>query len=169
MNITPITLGSLEMICRELREVDQREILNLRPHDSWAILALEAYHVLAYQGRGVIAWVDGMPAGVMGFGKLRPGVWDAVSFGTNNYEKAAFLLMRAGREMARDILRETDARRLQADARADNIKAHQFIEALGGKPESTMRSYGKDGSDYVRFVWLRAAGDGALVGVHVNG
>lgn len=165
MIITPVTLGAVEMICRELREVDQREIYNLRPHDSWMILALEAYHVLTYKGRGVVAWVGGMPAAVMGFGELRPGVWDAVSFGTDRYEKAAFLLMRAGREMARDILRETDARRLQADARADNVKAHQFIEALGGKSESRMRSYGKDGADYVRFVWLRADGDGALVGV----
>lgn len=166
-HLTPVTLGALEQICHRLRATDADEILNLRPHDSWALLALEAHYCLTVRGRGVIAWVHGMPAAVIGFGELRPGVWDAVSFGTDAYKDAGVVLMRAGRRMARDILSDPvlGARRLQADAKASNTRAHQFIRALGGVPEGIMRSYGKDGSDYQRFVWLRDDGAARLVGL----
>lgn len=166
-HLTAVTLGALEQICNSLRAVDADEILNLRAHDSWAILALEAHYVLTVKGRGVIAWVHGMPAAVIGFGELRPGVWDAVSFGTDDYEAAGVALMRAGRMMARDILNDPalGARRLQADAKASNTRAHAFIRALGGVPEGPpMRSYGKDGSAYQRFIWLREDGAAQLVG-----
>lgn len=158
----------MEMICRELRAADRAEIYNLRSHDSWVILAREAYVAMAHMGRGAVVWLDGLPQACIGFAEIRPGVYDAISFGTDRYRECGVALMRMGRRLARDLLTATElgAHRLQADARADNTEAHKFIRILGGKLEGPpMRAYGRDGSDYQRFVWLRADGDAKLVGL----
>ena len=160
--MTPIDIYALTSICLNMREQDKAEIYALRPHDNPLRLAAEAYTVLTHHGRGKIAWHKGQPAAVMGFYARWPGCWEAVSFGTEHYKSAGIDLMRYGRELARDILSELGANRLQADSRADNLQAHAFIRALGGKPEGTMKHYGKDGSDYIRFVWITET-EGKLV------
>lgn len=154
MVMTPIDIHAMTSICLNLREEDKREILSVRRHDCLLTLAGEAYTALVHYGRGKIAWHKGVPAAVIGFYEMRPNVWDAVSFGTEHYKDVGIHLMREGRAIARDLLTEVGANRLQADSRSDNIQAHAFIKALGGKPEFTMRYYGRDGSDYIRFVWL---------------
>lgn len=166
VTVTGVTLPALEEICWAMRDADKREIFPLRPHDQWHTLALEAWVALGHQGRGVIAWVDGRPAACIGFCEMRPNVWDAVSFGTADYRYCGVHLMREGRRMAREILTDLGANRLQADSIVDNHEAHKFIQALGGKPEGPpMKHFGKGGEDYQRFVWLRAEGAAKLVGV----
>lgn len=156
MELSGVTLPALEDLCWSMREADRREIYPLRPHDSWHMLALEAWHALGLNGRGVICWLDGRPAAVIGFCELRPNVWDAVSFGSARYRECGVALMREGRRMAREILVDLGANRLQADSIVGNREAHKFIRALGGKPEVVLRQYGKGGEDYQRFVWLRS-------------
>jgi hypothetical protein len=152
--MTPIDLHALTSICLNLRQDDRKEIFGIRHHDSPLHLAGEAYTVLKHMGRGSIAWHKGIPVAVIGFYERWPGCWDAVSFGTDDYKAVGVELMREGRRLAKQILEELGANRLQADSRADNVQAHAFIRALGGKEEGRLRSYGKDGSDYIRFVWL---------------
>ena len=164
--MSPIDLHALTAICLNIRAEDHREIYGLRSHECPFRLAGEAYTALHHHGRGKIAWHRGQPTAVIGFYERWPNCWEAVSFGTTNYKSCGIDLMRCGREMARDILTDLGANRLQADSRADNIQAHAFIRALGGKPEATLQRYGKDGSDYIRFVWL-AERDATLVGVAV--
>lgn len=154
MSLHEIDRSSLEYICLHLRERDQREIYGLRSHDNPIRLAYEAHYMLTSQGRGRIAWHEGKPVAVLGFVESWPGLWDAVSFGTDEFPKVAFELMRYGRQEARSILRDVGGRRLQADAHIDNTDGHKFIETLGGKAEYDMRLYGKDGSTYRRFVWF---------------
>jgi hypothetical protein len=162
MVMSPIDLHALTAICLSLRDRDAKEIFGLRPHDCPLRLAGEAYTVLTHMGRGKIAWHKGQPVAVLGFYERWPGCWEAVSFGTDRYADVGIDLMRYGRQLARDILGEIGANRLQADSRIDNVQAHAFIKALGGNPEGTMKHYGKDGTDYVRFVWL-AESDAKLV------
>lgn len=142
-------------ITLHLREQDATEIYGLRPHDCPLRLAYEANMALGQMGRGKVVWCQGQPAGVIGFYERWPGCWEAVSFGTDRYRDAGVALMREGRRLARDILIDLGANRLQADSRVDNVQAHAFIRALGGKPEGPpLERYGKDGSAYQRFVWL---------------
>ena len=164
MVMRPLDLNALTWICLNLREQDQAEIYGQRPHDNPLRLAHEAHTALTHMGRGKIAWHAGQPAAVIGFYERWPGMWEAVSFGTENYKDVGVELMRAGRAMARDILTEFGANRLQADSRVDNLEAHKFIRILGGTPEGPpMRAYGKDGSDYQRLVWLNERDRGLVV------
>jgi RimJ/RimL family protein N-acetyltransferase len=165
--MTPIDMYALLSICLNLRDEDKAEIYGLRDHDNPIKLAGEAYYVLYHKGRGSIAWHNGQPVAVIGFYERWPGCWEAVSFGTEHYKAVGVDLMRYGRKLARELLSsDLGARRLQADSRIDNEQAHAFIRVLGGKPEGPpMRSYGRDGADYQRFVWLRADGDAQLVGL----
>ena len=108
-------------------------------------------------GRGRVAWHDGRPAGVMGFFEPWTGQWEAVSFGTDAFASVAGSLMRYARREMGSILVECGARRLQAASHEGNADGHRFIEALGGRLETTLEAYGKGGDDYRLYVWLASS------------
>lgn len=57
-------------------------------------------------------------------------------------------------------------RRLQCDCRIGHDDAHKLIRAMGGVAEGEpMQDYGKDGSAYQRYVWLRKR-DSAVLKPH---
>lgn len=160
--LTDITLSDLEYICLKMREIDKTEIYAIRPHDSPLQLAAEAYHMIRNMGRGRIAWANGRPAAVAAFTESWPGVWEVWMFGTDDFKAAAVPLLRWFRKEARDILANVNGHRLQCDSRADHTEAHRLIKAAGGIEEGLLRRYGKDGSDYIRFVWLNGENDAVL-------
>lgn len=160
--LTDIDLGAIEYICLNMRERDRQEILGLRPHDSPIRLAWEAYHQILNFGRGKVSWVRGKPCGLAAFTEGWPGVWDVWMCGTEDFQRGAVPLLKWFRQEANDILSVCKGHRLQCDSRADYEDAHRMIEAFGGVREGVQRRYGKDGSDYVRFVWLKGEQDAVL-------
>lgn len=142
-----------------MRESDREEILNLRPHDSEFQLAFEVYTHISTSGRGVVSWHRGYPAALAGFTESYPGVWEVFMFGTDDFKDALFPLMRWIKTEAKAILSVCKGHRLQCDSRSTHHEAHKLIKSMGGVPESTMRSYGKDSSDYIRFVWFPETDD----------
>ena len=74
----------------------------------------------------------------------------------------ALPLLKWFRTEANEILTVCKGHRLQCDSRADYEEAHKMIRAFGGVEESTLRRYGKDGSDYIRFVWFNGENDAVL-------
>lgn len=160
--LTPIDIGTLEFVCLNLRESDRVEILALRPHDNLVRLAWEANQIIVNQGRGVVAWHQGRPAGVAAFTEMWPGAWEAWMFGTDDFRHVAVELMRWLRKGANEILTVCNGNRLHCDCRVGNDENHKMIMALGAEPEVTLRNYGKDRSDYVRYVWLPGVNDAVL-------
>jgi hypothetical protein len=160
--LTDIDYFAIEYICLNLREQDKEEILNLRPHDNPLQLAYEAHQGIKNCGRGRISWVKGKPAALAAFTESWPGVWDVWMFGTEDFKAAAIPLLRWVRTEANEILQVCAGHRLQCDSRDGYDEAHKMIRAMGGRPEFTMRRYGKDGSDYVRFIWLNGEDDAVL-------
>jgi hypothetical protein len=160
--MTPIDVASLEYVCLNMRECDRVEIFALRPHDNPIRLAWEANQFILNHGRGITAWHAGRPAGVAAFTELWPGTWEAWMFGTNDFKHVAISLMRWVRTEANDILTTQKGNRLHCDCRVGNDEAHKMIQALGARPEVTLRNYGKDRSDYVRYVWLPGENDQVL-------
>ena len=161
--LTDLTFTDLHYICTHMREKDQQEIYNLRPHDNPLQLAYEAHHIIKNTGRGTISWANGRPAGVGAFTEDWPGAWQVWMFGTDDFVSALIPLMRWIRTEANDILSVCKAHRLQCDSRADYEDAHKLIRSMGGRPEGPpMRKYGKDGSDYQRFVWFTGENDSFL-------
>jgi hypothetical protein len=149
-------------ICLRLRESDKLEVYNQRAYDSAYQLSWEMSSAIVAKGRGVIAWHQGRATAVFGFVQGHPGVWDIIMFGTDEYRAVAFALLRWCRREANDILSTSAGHRLQCDARVGHEDAHRLIQSMGGRPESLMRRYGKDRSDYIRYVWLRGEDDAIL-------
>ena len=159
-----IDLGAISYVCCNMRESDALEIYGLRPHESSLVLAYEINSVLTNQGRGRIAWHDGKPVAVIGFAEYWPGVWQVILVGTDQFRHVAMDCIRWLRSNAADLLANHGGRRLQCDARGPS----GFLAHLGAKPEVTMRKYGKDGSDYIRYVWLAGENDQVLGARRLN-
>lgn len=151
-----ITLPALEYICLNMRDVDKREIYNILDHDNPIILAYQAHYVAVSKGRGRIAWHNGRPTAFIAFTEERPTVWTVSMFGTDDFRNVAFECMRWARSTAADLINERNGRRLYCDSHIDHDEAHRFLTALGAVHEGPpMRHFGKDGSDYIRFVWIK--------------
>jgi hypothetical protein len=160
---TGVTLHALQDICQRMREVDKVEIYGMMPHDSWYVLSWDAYALITNKGRGRVAWWQGRPAGLCAFTEMHPGVWNAWMFGTDDFRNVVVDLVRWGRREVRDILAVSRGHRCQCDSRAGHDQAHRLLKALGARQEGPpMKGYGKDGSDYLRFVWLRETDSAVL-------
>lgn len=166
--LTPVSYPDLEYICFNMRERDQDEIYALRPYDNPFRLAWDANIAINNMGRGKISWVNGRPAAVAAFTQHHPGCWEVWMFGTDAFEKAALPLLGWVRREAIDILANVEAHRLQCDSKSDYVSAHRMIEAMGAERESVLRRYGKDGSDFIRFVWLKGEHDSVLAAGHTR-
>lgn len=146
-----------------MRARDANEVFAVHEHDDPLRLAYEATHMIRNKGRGTLAWHNGRPAAVGAFVELRPGVWEVMMFGTDAFKAVVFEMMRWVRTEAADILKHCKGQRLQCHARADYDEAHKMIRAMGGVQEGVpLRRFGKDGSDFVCFVWLRGENDAVL-------
>ena len=135
-----------------MREKDKAEIYNLRSHNNPLALAGEVCGA-ASMGKAAIADIAGHPVALIGITPLWPGVWTAWAFGTDDFDRVALSLTRYAIKTLKPLLASRGAHRLQCESRADHIKAHHWLTAMGAKPESVLKRYGRDGSDYIMFAW----------------
>jgi hypothetical protein len=152
--LTEVTLGGLEYIASHLRDEDWVEIRNVLDHDSPLLFAHQAYQLVSMRGRGRIAWHDGKPAACVAFIEHRTGVWDIQLYGTKDLRATMKPVLRWIRDTLPEIRDRFGGVRLQADSHHDHAEAHKFLRGLGAEVEATMRRFGKDGSTYIRFVWI---------------
>lgn len=162
--LTEFTLPSFEYICLNMRECDRTEVFGMQHHESPMQLAYDAAHVIRNKGRSRIAWSErtNKPAAFGAFTEDWPGLWSVWMFGTDDFKDCAIELLRWFRKEANDILTVCNGHRLQCDSRADHDEAHKMLKALGAIEEVRLRRYGKDGADYIRFVWLNGENDAVL-------
>ena len=150
-----VSLNAVEYICINMREVDQREIYNMRNHDSPLVLAREVC-MAASIGKAGVAWRDNKPAAVVGVSPLWPGVWSIWSFGTEDWTKCALEITKYGQRVLKPWLyTKTTAHRLQCESRVDHKEAHEWLVRCGAHVEGRLSGYGRDGSDYIMFAWRR--------------
>lgn len=64
--------------------------------------------------------------------------------------KRPIALARYTKRLLRDIMSETQVRRVQASVHVDDNRAYLFAEWLGFENEGIMRKFGVDGDDYTR-------------------
>lgn len=162
--LTDIDLPALEYIAFNLRAEDREEIFALLDHDNPVQFAWQAFWLFRNQGRARVAWHDGRPAAVIGLSENYPTVWQISMYGTPDFRAVVFECMRWARRNIAELMQPPfHGRRLQCDSRVGHAEAQRFLLALGARPEGPpMRYYGKDGSDYVRYVWLKSENDEAL-------
>lgn len=148
------TLADLEYCASHMRASDWQEIVNVVPHGVDHPLTL-ARHINGLIGRGnfsmCCAFQD-RPVVCLGWTELHPGVFEAWAFGTDEFPKVSTELTKFVRRQLRpSLLSNLGVHRMQAISRFDHHDAHRWLRVLGFKPESVLKFYGRDGSDYVMF------------------
>lgn len=156
MTIKPPNKVAIYYICRNMREIDAKEIYPLHYHNNPLILAEETYHAMTL-GKGLVIWADGLPAAIIGVHPEHGGksCYRVFAFGTDDWKKAVFVCMRELRKMTREVIQEHGTMRMHADSHEDHKEAHEWMKRMNGKLESVMPYYGKNGETYHRYVWFR--------------
>jgi hypothetical protein len=158
VELCPAEEGPLFYIIAHMRECDRREIFCTRWDDDPASLADDCMNVI---GRAnsltVLATLDREPVAVLGAVETWPGTWDVWCFGTDQFEKVAFTLTKYVRRTLIPALLVRGLRRGHCRSLADHVKAHAWLRELGAKSEDErpMKSWGKNGEDFVMFEWHR--------------
>ena len=153
MNLSDITYDSALHVARNMREWDRKEIYATRWNESAEELASD---VSAY---GRFGWIAGTtePIAAVGAVPSWPGVWSVFMFATNDFRQIRFSLTSFVRRVIIPSLRDAGAHRAECASHIGHEEAHRWLELLGAHREGEpMREYGKDGSDFVRYVWRRS-------------
>ena len=152
--IKDLCVRDASFIAANMRQADFEEIACL--WKSWDTRALGVCAVeTAVRGKVWSVWYDGQPAAAFGFSHASafdPDHWQAWAFGTDRFRRCVPLITRHFNELRPTLERE--CRRLQVLTHKEHDIAHTWIEALGGRKEGLLRSYGRGGEDFLLYAWV---------------
>lgn len=142
--IVKATWPDILEVCLNLREDDLREVMLTRWTDSPYDLAAD----FARCPGGKFAVIHNDKAVcVFGVTAALPGVGQGWLVGTDDIGKCGVEVARAAKKTIATLF-NTGVHRVQAYSADFHTQAHQWLELVGFKRESVMRSFGKDGSDF---------------------
>lgn len=144
--------GPVHYVAQNMREKDREEIFATRWDDSAQDVAAD---VVASGPFNWVAFNGGEPVAVVGAAPLWPGVWSVHMFATEAFGGIAISLTKFVRRVMIPALTESGAHRAQCDSLVGHEKAHYWLEALGARQEGVLRGYGRQGEDFVRYVWSK--------------
>ncbi|TYC55678.1 hypothetical protein FMN50_11575 [Rhodobacterales bacterium] len=139
-NMRPADLGEIGCLWKELdtRVLGTCAVKTSVPGMAWSV------------------WYEGEPAAAYGFSQAAafdPDHWQAWAFGTERFRRCVPLITRHFKRIR--PLVEQECRRLQVVTHAQHDISHGWIEALGGRREGVLRSYGRGGEDFYLYAWVR--------------
>ncbi len=152
--LAPVTPDRLLYVCQNMRPRDAEEIYAQRWDDNPEALT-ENLMRLPLE----MAWIwerDGIPVSVQGVVPIRPGVWDVFAFGTSDWSRVVLDMTRHARRFIIPALLRARFHRAECRALASYDDSRRWIETLGAKQESILKGYGRDGQDFVAYVWTPA-------------
>lgn len=139
-------------ICRNLRERDREELFATRFGDDPADLANSA---VASGGFRWGAYLDGRPVAAIGAQPRWPGVWTAWAYGTDDWPRVALTLTKHVRRFMLPALLRAGAHRVDAFALETHTDARRWLEMLGARPKNILAKWGRNGENFVCYVWTR--------------
>lgn len=96
--------------------------------------------------------VDGIPAAILGWYFVCPGVAQVWSFVSDEAKKAPIAFHKRVKELLEFVLATYEVQRIQISVRVGFKQGWKWASSLGFKCEGIMKHYGPDRSDY----WLFA-------------
>lgn len=146
-----VTREAVEFIVANLRQRDREEIFALRWDDDEKKFVNE---LLPFAGAMTWAWWrDGVPVALQGAWPVRPGVWSCWAFGTQDWPRVVLSMTRHARRFIIPALLRARFHRAEAVALAAHTDSRRWIMALGAREEGFRRGFGRNGEDYVCYVW----------------
>lgn len=157
-SLLPVTRNGLVHIIARMRAKDREEIFATRPDDSKKALTEYCMAIAnAPNSYTRLAYWDDKPVAVFGAIEPWPTVAEVWAFGTDDFQKVGFALTRHIRKTMIPYLLHKGLRRAQCRSLATHTEAHEWLRSLGAKQEDErpLRSWGKNGEDFVLFEWHR--------------
>jgi RimJ/RimL family protein N-acetyltransferase len=151
--ITGVSHEAVFHVAANMRAADKEEIYPLHWDESPFVLTAA---VMAAPRYAYLAWDGNRPIAVFGAAEIRPTVWQAYCFATDEFPKVyrevtKFLL----RNVKPYLFKELGANRIFADSHIAHKDAHRWLQRLGAKQEGFLRAFNKKGETYVSFAMTR--------------
>lgn len=138
-------------VCRNMRDRSREEIFG---STDMTVEQFAAF-ITRVEGFKWVGYSNGLPAALIGAYKDHAGVWSLFGFGTNGWQKIWRAVTKTAKRDMMQAVVEAGAHRAHCITRADHDETHLWLRALGAKLETPMPGYGKDGSNYTMFAWLK--------------
>jgi hypothetical protein len=135
-----------------MREIDKVEIFGNLPTDNPLQLAAMCMQETTRLGKGFVAWLDGIPRGVIGVFQNWPGNWQMWSFGHDDYRRCAIAFY-TRIDALKAFVVDNGGHRLECRSHVSHVEAQRFLEILGAEQEARLKAFGKDGADYFVYSW----------------
>lgn len=153
MQIVPLRLEPLIHIAERMREWDRRECFAMYWSDdpkefaAW-VASINVFAFIAYAK-------DGEPVAALGAVECWPGTWQPWAFGTERFNEVALGLTRFVRREMIPALARLGWRTAECFSMAGHEESHRWLGIIGAVRDREVPSYGKNGEDFVRFVWYK--------------
>ena len=138
----------IENVCRNMRADDLREI----EETCWARDHEES--LLNTPGVRVAVVHGGVACAVMGVVPVWPNVGQAWLIGTEEIGNHGVEVAHAAKRVIKTLL-DLEMHRIHACSAAFHTQAHQWLEMIGFRRESTLKQYGKTGEDFYLYAITR--------------
>lgn len=149
-----VTRPAVEYIIANLRLRDREEIFALRWDNDERALADD---LLRFAGAMTWAWWrDGVPVSLQGAWPVRRGVWSCWAFGTDEWPRVVLSMTKHARRFIIPALLRARFHRAEAVALATHTDSRRWLEALGAREEGIRHGFGRNGEDFVSYVWTPA-------------
>lgn len=150
-----LNLAHLIHICSNLRKSDKEEIFATTDDVSPEELA---YAIFSRRDSGV-AWIayskSGEPVAAFGAYRQYGSLWSLWMMATDNWKEVARSVTKFGIKFVIPFLVERmGMKHGHCISSADNQTAHRWIARMGGVPDSGLTHWGKNGEDFIRFIWV---------------
>lgn len=142
--IVKATKEDIEEVCRNIRSDDLKEVMATR----WTESIDDLIHSFTLARGGKFSVIHNDKAvGIFGVVPVTPGVGQGWLIGTDEIGLCGVEVAHACKKVIKALL-DLDTHRVQAYSASFHHQAHQWLELIGFRRESTIRKFGKDGSDF---------------------
>ena len=140
-----------------MRPEDFEEFIALSPFQTVGELALSLSNRYGDKEGVMTWWLGETPVAIGAAVEARPNVVTLFFFATEDFPKVAIDVTRFITRTLFPRLKEAGVHRIEAVSHHKHTKAHRWIELLGLRKECFCLGYGRDGSDYFQFSWVKHA------------
>lgn len=152
MKLVNLNAPDLLYICDNMRDMDRREIYATRWTENPEHL-VDAIMIVPELG-----WIakndDGVPVAAMGVIPMWDGVWSLWMFATDKWQEVSLSVTKFVKRALPQGMADAGIHRAQCYSSAQHSVAHAWLRMLGADKESEVKSYGKNGEDFIVFSWL---------------
>lgn len=158
IEIAPLNLTDVLHVCKNMRQQDWLEVLNLLPL-SVTTADTVAMIVMNVSRLGFVAKIDGEPAAVLQVSEILDGSFRFGLFGTSRFEEVALALCCHVLEMIPDLIDKDGLKYADAYADALHDEAHKLLEFLGFRKTAILPGYGSHSCDIALFTISKGQAD----------